>query len=141
MTITQNEGVQTLAVRATVHKILTSIRAVDHKMMFTEVTNKPFTLETFPSDKAKFDASFSTVIKDGRSTKVILGFTITSATPFGKLKQAIMPVLQRCSTFMRPHLSTSWKSLNTITIGHLHLIHPTFAQTGWIPSLSFLGPV
>jgi hypothetical protein len=129
MTITQNEGVQTLAVPATVHKILTSIRAVDDKTVFTDVMNKPFTLETFPSDKAKFDASFGTVIKEGRTTKVILGFTITSATTFGKLKQAIMPVLQRCSTFMRPHLSTSWKSLDTITIGHLHLLHPTFADT------------
>jgi hypothetical protein len=108
---------------------LTSIRAVDNKTVFTDVMNKPFTLETFPSDKAKFDASFGTVIKEGRTTKVILGFTITSATTFGKLKQAIMPVLQRCSTFMRPHLSTSWKSLDTITIGHLHLLHPTFADT------------
>jgi hypothetical protein len=128
MTITQKEGVQTLAVPATVHKILTSIRAVDNKTVFTDVEKKPFTLETFPSDKSNFDKAFGTVIKDGRSTKVILGFTITSEITFGKLKQAIMPVLQRCSTFMRPHLSTTWTRLDAITIGHLHLIHPTFAD-------------
>jgi hypothetical protein len=135
MAITQKEGVQTLAVPATMHKMLASIRAVDNKMVFTDVQKKPFILETFPSDKAKFDTAFGTVIKDGRSTKVILGFTITSASEenfsevtFGKLKQAIMPVLERCSTFMRPHLSTSWKRLDAITIGHLHLIHPTFAD-------------
>jgi hypothetical protein len=128
MTITQKEGVQTLAVPATVHKILTSIRAVDNKTVFTDVQKQPFTLENFPSDKATFDTAFGTVIKDGRSTKVIIGFTITSANTFGKLKQAIMPVLQRCNTFMRPHLSTSWTRLDAITIGHLHLIHPTFAD-------------
>jgi hypothetical protein len=37
MTITQKEGVQTLAVPATMHKILTSIRAVDNKTVFTDV--------------------------------------------------------------------------------------------------------
>jgi hypothetical protein len=111
-----------------VHKMLTSIRAVANKTVFTDVQKKPFTLETFPSDKATFDTAFGTVIKDGRSTKVIIGFTLTSNITFGKLKQAIMPVLQRCNTFMRPHLSTSWTRLDAITIGHLHLIHPTFAD-------------
>jgi hypothetical protein len=128
MTITQKEGVQTLAVPATVHKILTSIRDVDNNTVFTDVQKKPFTLENFPSDKATFDTAFGTVIKDGRSTKVIIGFTLTSDITFGKLKQAIMPVLQQCNTFMCPHLSTSWTRLDAITIGHLHLIHPTFAD-------------
>jgi hypothetical protein len=75
------------------HKMLTSIRAVDNKTVFTDVQKQPFTLETFPSDKAKFDTAFGTAIKGGRSTKVILGFTITSELTFGKLKQAIMPGL------------------------------------------------
>jgi hypothetical protein len=30
---------------------------------------------------------------------------------------------------MRPHLSTTWERLDTITISHLHLVHPTFADT------------
>jgi hypothetical protein len=76
MTITQKEGVQTLAVPATVHKMLTSIRAVDNKTVFTNVQKKPFTLENFPSDKATFDTAFGTIIKDGCSTKVIIGFML-----------------------------------------------------------------
>jgi hypothetical protein len=57
-----------------------------------------------------------------------LGFTIKSSNTLGALKQAILPVLQRCSTFLCPHLSNTWKRLDTITIGHLHLVHPTFAD-------------
>jgi hypothetical protein len=128
MTITQKEGVQTLAVPATLHKILNSIRDFDNKAVFADVTNQPFTLETFPADKAKFDNSFGTVIKDGRTTQVIVGFTVKSINTFGKIKQAILPILQRNNTFLRPHLSTTWAHLDTITIGHLHLVHPTFAD-------------
>jgi hypothetical protein len=29
---------------------------------------------------------------------------------------------------MRPHLSTTWTRLDAITIGHLHLLHPSFAD-------------
>jgi hypothetical protein len=119
MAITQKEGVQTLAVPATMHTIITSIRAVDNKTVFTNIKKQPFTLETFPSDKANFDTAFGTVIKDRRSTKVILGLTIASEITCGKLKQA---------TFMRPHLSTTWTRLDAINIGHLHLLHPTFAD-------------
>jgi hypothetical protein len=35
---------------------------------------------------------------------------------------------------MRPHLSTSWHRLDAITIGHLHLVHPTFADVDDIRS-------
>jgi hypothetical protein len=107
---------------------LNSIRDYDNKAVFTDVICQPFTLETFPADKAKFDTSFGTVIKEGRNTQVIVGFTVKSMNTFGKIKQAIMPVLQRCNTFLRPHLSTTWEHLDTITIGHLHLVHPTFAD-------------
>jgi hypothetical protein len=128
MTITQKEGYQTLAVPATLHKILNSIRDFDNKAVFADVTRQPFTLQTFPADKAQFDISWGTIIKEGRTTQVIVGFTVKSLNTFGKIKQAIMPVLQRCNTFLRPHLSTTWEQLDTITIGHLHLVHPTFAD-------------
>jgi hypothetical protein len=107
---------------------LNSLRDVDNKAIFEDIQRKPFSLETFPSDKAKFDAAFGTVIKNGRSTQVILGFTIKSRNILGSLKQAIMPVLQRCGTFLRPHLSNTWERLDTITVGHLYLVHPTFAD-------------
>jgi hypothetical protein len=128
MNVTQKEGGQTLSIPSILHKILNSLRDVDNKATFEDIQRKPFSLETFPSDKEKFDAAFGTVIKDGRSTQVILGFTIKSSNTLGSLKQAILPVLQRCGTFLRPHLSNTWERLDTITIGHLHLVHPTFAD-------------
>jgi hypothetical protein len=128
MNITQKEGVKTLSIPSTLHKILNSIRDVDNKVTFEDIQRKSFSLETFPSDKAKLDQAFGTVIKDGRSTQVILGFTIKSSNTLVALKQPILPVLQRCSTFLRPHLSNMWERLDTITIGHLHLVHPTIAD-------------
>jgi hypothetical protein len=128
MNVTQKDGVHTLSIPSTLHKILNSLRDVDNKAIFEDIQRKPFSLETFPSDKATFDAAFGTVIKDGRSTQLLLGFTIKSRNTLGSLKQAIMPVLQRYGTFLRPHLSNTWECLDTITIGHLHLVHPTFAD-------------
>jgi hypothetical protein len=127
--VTQKDGNKTLSIPSTMHKIMNSLRDVDNKVTFEDIQRKPFSLATFPSDKATFDNSFGTVIKEGRSTQVILGFTIKSSSTLGSLKQAIMPVLQRLGTYMRPHLSTTWERLDTITIGHLHLVHPTFADT------------
>jgi hypothetical protein len=37
-------------------------------------------------------------------------------------------VLRLLHVYMRPHLSTKWKSLDTIPIAHLHEIYPTFAD-------------
>jgi hypothetical protein len=128
MNVTQKEGVKTLSIPSTLHKILNSIRDVDNKVTFEDIQRKSFSLKMFPSDKEKFDQAFGTVIKNGRSTQVILGFTIKSSNTLGALKQAILPVLQRCSTFLRPHVSNTWERLDTITIGHLHLVHPTFAD-------------
>jgi hypothetical protein len=128
MNVTQKDGVHTLSIPSTLHKILNSLPDVDNKAIFEDIQRKPFSLETFPSDKATFDAAFGTVIKDGQSTQVILGFTIKSCNTLGSLKHAIMPVLQRYGTFLRPHLSNTWERLDTITIGHLHLVHPTFAD-------------
>jgi hypothetical protein len=54
---------------------------------------------------------------------VIVGFTILSKMAFGS-----MPALRRMNTFMRPHHSTSWTSLDAIPIAHLHEIHPSFAD-------------
>jgi hypothetical protein len=89
MNVTQKEGVKTLSIPSTLHKILNSLRDVDNKAAFEDIQRKPFSLETFPSDKAQFDQAFGTVIKDGRSTQVILGFTIKSSNTLGMLKQAI----------------------------------------------------
>jgi hypothetical protein len=119
MNITKKEGVQTLAIPAIVHKILNAIQNLDTKAVFVDIGGKPISLQTFPSDRAQFDTSFGTVIKDGRSTQIILGFTVKSVQNFGTIKHSIMPILQRCNTFLRPHLSTSWEHLDTITIGHL----------------------
>jgi hypothetical protein len=116
--VTQKDGNKTLSIPSTMHKIMNSLRDVDNKVTFEDIQRKPFSLATFPSDKATFDNSFGTVIKEGRSTQVILGFTIKSCSTLGSLKQAIMPVLQRLGTYMRPHLSTTWERLDTITIGH-----------------------
>jgi hypothetical protein len=91
MTITKKEGVQTLAVPATLHKILNSIRDYDNKAVFANVASHPFTLETFPTDKAKFDNSFGTVIKEGHTTQVIVGFTVKSMNTFGKTSKPLCP--------------------------------------------------
>jgi hypothetical protein len=129
MNITKKEEVQTLAIPAIVHKILNAIRDLDTKAVFEDIGGKPISLETFPSDRAQFDTSFGTVIKDGRSTQIILSFTVKSVQSFGTIKHSSMPILQRCNTFLCPHLSTSWERIDTITIGHLHLAHPTFADS------------
>jgi hypothetical protein len=117
--VTQKDGNKTLLIPSTMHKIMNSLRDVDNKVTFEDIQRKPL---------ATFDNSFGTVIKEGRSTQVILG-TIKSSSTLGSLKQAIMPVFQCLGTYMRPHLSTIWEPLDTITIGHLHLVHPTFADT------------
>jgi hypothetical protein len=127
--VTQKDGNKTLSIPSTMHKIMNSLRDVDNKVTFEDIQRKPFSLATFPFNKATFDNSFGTVIKEGRSTEVILGFTIKSSSTLGSLKQAIMPVLQRLGTYMCPHLSTTWERIDTLTIGHLHLVHPTFADT------------
>jgi hypothetical protein len=127
--VTKKDGNKNLSIPSTMHKIMNPLRDVDNKVTFEDIQRKLFSLATFPSEKETFDNSFGTVIKEGRSTQVILGFTIKSSSTLGSLKQAIMPVLQRLGAYMRPHLSTTWECLDTITIGHLHLVHPTFADT------------
>jgi hypothetical protein len=39
-----------------------------------------------------------------------------------------MPTLRHVNTFMRPHHSTSWSSLDAVLIAHFHEIHPSFAN-------------
>jgi hypothetical protein len=88
MNITQKEGVQTLAITAIVHKILNAIHDLDTKAVFEDIGGKPWSLETFPSDRAQFDTSFGTVIKEGRSTQIILRFTVKSIQSFGTIKHS-----------------------------------------------------
>jgi hypothetical protein len=39
-----------------------------------------------------------------------------------------MPTLRHVNTFMRPHNSTTWESLDALPIAHLHESHPSFAD-------------
>jgi hypothetical protein len=91
MNVTQKEGVKTLSIPSTLHKILNSLSDVDNKVTFEDIQPKPFSLKTFPSDKAQFNQAFGTVIKDGRSTQVILGFTIKSSNTLGALNKLFCP--------------------------------------------------
>jgi hypothetical protein len=86
--VTQKDGNKTLSIPLTMHKIMNSLRDVDNKVTFEDIQRKPFSLETFPSAKATFDASFGTVIKEDGSTQVILGFTIKSSSTLRSIKQA-----------------------------------------------------
>jgi hypothetical protein len=85
-------------------------------------------MEEYPADKNTFDKAFGTVVPKGRNPQVVVGLTINSALLFGSIKSALLPLLRLQHVYMRPHLSTSWKSLDAIPIAHLHEIHPTFAN-------------
>jgi hypothetical protein len=85
-------------------------------------------MKEFPVDKETFDKAFRTIVPKGRNPQVIVGLTINSALLFGSIKSALLPLLRLQHVYMRPHLSTSWKSLDAIPIAHLHEIHPTFAD-------------
>jgi hypothetical protein len=69
-------------------------------------------MEQFLVEKDAFDKAFGTIVPDN----------------FGTPKSAVMPTLRHVNTFMRPHNSTTWESLDAVSIAHLHKIHPSFAD-------------
>jgi hypothetical protein len=126
--IAQKDATSTVPIPSIMHKIMNKIRDHDNKAMFNDIENKIISMEDFPVDKETFDKAFGTIVPKGCNPQVIAGLTINSALLFGSIKSALLPVLRLLHVYMRPHLSTSWKSLDAIPIAHLHEIHPTFAD-------------
>jgi hypothetical protein len=126
--IAQKDASNTVPIPSIMHKIMNKLRDHDNKATFNDIENKIISMEAFPVDKDKFDKAFGTIIPKGRNPQVLVGLTINSALLFGAIKTALLPVLRNQRVYMRPHLSTSWKSLDAIPIAHLHEIHPTFAD-------------
>jgi hypothetical protein len=128
LSIAQKATTKTVPIPSIMHKIMNKIRDTDCTAIFHDILGKPVSLESFPVEKQAFDSAFGTIVPEGRNSQVIVGFTILSKMTFGSIKNAIMPALRHMNTFMRPHHSTSWTSLDAIPIAHLHEIHPSFAD-------------
>jgi hypothetical protein len=94
------------------HKIMNKLLDIDNNASFHDILAKPISMEQFPVEKDAFDKAFGTIVPAGRNSQVILGFTIHSRYNFGTLKSAVMPTLRHVNTFMRPHNSTTWESLD-----------------------------
>ena len=129
LSIAHKATMKTMPIPSIMHKIMNNIRDIDNKATFHDILGKTVSMEQFPVDKDVFDAAFGTIVPEGRNAQVILGLTIHSKLTFGSIKAALMPTLLHLNTYMRPHHSTSWSSLDAVPIAHLHEIHPSFADT------------
>jgi hypothetical protein len=129
LSIAQKATMKAMPIPSIMHKIMNKIRDIDSQATFHDILGKPVSMENFPVDKDVFDAAFGTIVPEGRNAQVILGLTINTTMTFGSIKAALMPTLQYLNTFMRPHHSTTWSSLDAVPIAHLHEIHPSFADT------------
>jgi hypothetical protein len=134
LSIAQKAGTKTVPIPSILHKIMNKIRDTDCTAIFYDILDKPVSLESFPVNKATFDAAFGTIVPEGRNSQVIVGFTIHSTMTIGTIKNSIMPTLCNMNTFMRPHHSTTWTSLDAVPIVHLHEIHPSFADLSKVTS-------
>jgi hypothetical protein len=134
LSIAQKATVKTVPIPSILHKIMNKIRDIDQTAIYHDILGQPVSLEQFPVDKDAFDTAFGTIVPEGRNSQVIVGLTIHSTKTFGTIKKGIMPTLRHMNTFMRPHHSTSWKTLDAIPIAHLHEFHPSFADTSKVKS-------
>jgi hypothetical protein len=134
LSIAQKAGTDTVPIPSILHKIMNKIRDTDCTAILHDILDKPVSLESFPVNKATFDAEFGTIVPEGRNSQVIVDFTIHSIMTIGTIKNSIMPTLRKMNTFMRPNHSTTWTSLDAIPIAHLHEIHPSFADISKVTS-------
>jgi hypothetical protein len=108
---------------------MNKIRDIDNNAIFNDIGGNVVSMENFPVDKDVFDKAFGTIVPNDRNPQVILGLTINSTINFSPLKSALLPpILHNMNVFMRPHHSTSWKSLDVIPIAHIQEVHPSFAD-------------
>jgi hypothetical protein len=128
LSIAQTSITKAVPIPSIMHKIMNKIRGIDNNAIFHDILDKPVSLEQFPVDKDAFDTAFGTIVPDRRNSQVIVGLTIHSTMNFGSIKSSLMPTLRHVNTFMRPHHSTSWTSLDAVPIAHFHEIHPSFAD-------------
>jgi hypothetical protein len=126
LSIVQTSTTKTVPIPSIMHKIMNKIRDIDNNAICHDILDKPVSMEHFPVEKEAFDTAFGTIVPDGRNSQVIVGLTIHSTMNFGSIKSALMPTLRHVNTFMRPHHSTSWSSLDAVPIAHFHEIHPSF---------------
>jgi hypothetical protein len=126
--IVQRDNTKTVPIPSILHKLMNKIRDIDNNTIFNDIEGNVVSMENFPVDKDVFDKAFGTVVPNGRNPQVILGLTINSTINFSPLKSALLPVLHNMNVFMRPHHSTSWKSLDAIPIAHIQEVRPSFAD-------------
>jgi hypothetical protein len=126
--IAQKAESNTVPIPSIMHKIMNKIRDHSNNAIFHDIENNIISMEDFPVEKETFDKVFGTIVPKGRNLQVIVGLTINSKLLFGYIKSALLPLRRLQNVYMRPHLSTSWKSLDAIPIAHLYEIHPTFAD-------------
>jgi hypothetical protein len=126
--IAQKAESNTVSIPSIMHKIMNKLRDHDNAVIFHDIEDNIISMENFPVEKTAFDKAFGTIVPKGRNLRVIVGLTIKSKLLFGTIKTTLLPLLRLQNVYMRPHLSTSWKSLDAIPIAHLHEIHPTFAD-------------
>jgi hypothetical protein len=126
--IAQKAASNTVPILSIMHKIMNKIRDHDNNTIFHDIENNIISMEDFPVKKESFDKAFGTIAPKGRNLQIIIGLTINSRLLFRSIKSVLLPLLRLQNVYMRPHLSTSWKSLDAIPIAHLHQLHPIFAD-------------
>jgi hypothetical protein len=126
--IAQRDNTKTVPIPSILHKIMNKIRDIDNNATFNDVKGKVVSMENFPVDKDVFDKAFGTIVPNSRNPQVILGLTINLTLIFSPLKSALLLILHNMNIFLRPHHSTSWKSLDAIPIAHIQEVHPSFAD-------------
>jgi hypothetical protein len=126
--IAQKDASNTVPIPSIMHKIMNKIRDHDNNAISNDIESNSISMEAFPVNKETIDKAFGIIVPKGCNLQVIVGLTINSKLIFGSIESALLPLLRLQNVYMRPHLSTSWKSLDAIPIAHLHEVHPTFAD-------------
>jgi hypothetical protein len=145
LSVSPNSG-QAINILTTTHKVLNAMRDFDKTAQFRDTNNKIISLENFPSDKETFDTAFKTSERVGRNPQVMIGFTLQSARTFSHIKKTIFNKLVVLNAYIRPHLMSTWNSIDTVTVAHVHHRSPKFADltevrtdiTPWIHNQSLL---
>lgn len=102
-------------------------------IQFTSVTGKTFSPGK-PPDTATFIADFGVVNVSGRHPKIVMGFTLKSATAFSTLKaRADVDWMTSNGLYLRIHPMEFATGLDTVLLGYWTMEHPrTFSSEALI---------
>jgi hypothetical protein len=108
-------------------KLLATLVATTPGILFYTADNEKIDVEVFPKEKAQFDQVFGTIVTEQRNQRLVVGFEIRSVATFHSIKKSVWSLLTTHGIYMKKHTGPL-KKMDLITLGHLHLAHPTFVS-------------